>query len=138
MIYISYLSEKRNYNYNLFCNCNNTININSNNTSKEQLPETQIIPQYIYQEPSNLDTAPKINSSEDFWFKCSRMEYRRDCTISYELYQTHENPGEYCREDIMLDLLVYVTRELDKHKIVHWIGFGTLLGLIRKDHIIPW
>lgn len=31
-----------------------------------------------------------------------------------------------------------LTGILEKHRIGYYVGFGTLLGLVRNDRIIPW
>ncbi len=40
--------------------------------------------------------------------------------------------------EIALKLLNDVTDILDYHKINYWLDFGTLLGIVREQRILPW
>jgi phosphorylcholine metabolism protein LicD len=39
---------------------------------------------------------------------------------------------------IALQLLNDVTDVLDKYDVKYWLDFGTLLGVVREDRILPW
>jgi LicD family len=43
-----------------------------------------------------------------------------------------------CCTDHMMELTVFVHELLDQHGIVHWVDFGTLLGAVREQALIPW
>jgi hypothetical protein len=38
----------------------------------------------------------------------------------------------------LLELTTFVHELLDRHGIVHWLDFGTLLGAVRSGEFIPW
>ena len=38
----------------------------------------------------------------------------------------------------MEEMLFNVTKYLDKFNILHWVSYGSLLGIIRDDMILPW
>lgn len=39
---------------------------------------------------------------------------------------------------ILISLSLSVTSFLDHHQVPHYVAFGTLLGLVRGDRVIPW
>jgi len=39
---------------------------------------------------------------------------------------------------IALKLLNDITNILDEHKVKYWLDFGTLLGVVRENRILPW
>jgi len=43
-----------------------------------------------------------------------------------------------CLTELLEEMLFKIVQVLEKHKVVHWITYGTLLGLVRDDRIIPW
>ena len=68
-------------------------------------------------------------------FPCNhRFEYRNDCTE--EDMNDEEQPP--CQRAVLRDLIFVMTDLLEKANIRHWISYGTLLGAMRDQKIIPW
>lgn len=43
-----------------------------------------------------------------------------------------------CCHRNLLEILDFIHPLLTKHKIPHWLNFGTLLGAVRDQNLIPW
>jgi len=48
------------------------------------------------------------------------------------------NVRPHCCTDHLLELIDHVHAVLDRHGIRHWLDFGTLLGAVRDETLIPW
>jgi len=48
------------------------------------------------------------------------------------------NVRPHCCTDHLLELIDHVHAVLDRHGVLHWLEFGTLLGAVRDGTLIPW
>eukprot|EP01116_Phalansterium_solitarium_P012334 TRINITY_DN2852_c1_g1_i1.p1 TRINITY_DN2852_c1_g1~~TRINITY_DN2852_c1_g1_i1.p1 ORF type:complete len:318 (+),score=65.69 TRINITY_DN2852_c1_g1_i1:116-1069(+) len=68
------------------------------------------------------------------WSSCMKLQHRKNCTE-----HSRDDPTSIpCRAEILFDLVVEVDKALTDAGILHWYAFGTLLGAIRNQKIIPW
>lgn len=76
--------------------------------------------------PLSLPPHPKYS-----WKDCLRFAHQKsDCVddVSKGL----------CRTDILQEMLWELLDELKAANFTHWISYGTLLGAVRDNQIIPW
>lgn len=43
-----------------------------------------------------------------------------------------------CFTDILEDLLFTVTDFLQRANVTHWVSYGSLLGIVRNNAMLPW
>jgi hypothetical protein len=55
-----------------------------------------------------------------------------------ELFKTGEIDDNTINADILYDSLAYISNILYENNIKHWVMYGTLLGAIRNNDIIPY
>eukprot|EP01116_Phalansterium_solitarium_P002153 TRINITY_DN12015_c0_g1_i1.p1 TRINITY_DN12015_c0_g1~~TRINITY_DN12015_c0_g1_i1.p1 ORF type:complete len:345 (+),score=60.21 TRINITY_DN12015_c0_g1_i1:156-1190(+) len=90
------------------------------------------------------DTQKRLNRSErrivklynavDPWERCLRIHYRTNC----EGGEGIGGPKPPCSVDILKEMIFFLTEALEQAKITHWVSYGTLLGSVRNQSIIPW
>eukprot|EP01116_Phalansterium_solitarium_P019825 TRINITY_DN567_c0_g1_i1.p1 TRINITY_DN567_c0_g1~~TRINITY_DN567_c0_g1_i1.p1 ORF type:complete len:340 (+),score=7.27 TRINITY_DN567_c0_g1_i1:157-1176(+) len=66
---------------------------------------------------------------------CMSMRPRKGCHEWPRLPKAGEQP---CLSDVLADLIISSTQVLSKHDVVHWVAYGTLLGIYRDHAVIPW
>jgi len=115
-----------------------TLNIyvpdNSSSVLVAQIEELQHQVQYlqkklIYEQWKTI----RLQSLVEPWERCMRFSYRRNC-----------QPGSGgpddppCNADILREMLFSLIDAMESSQIPHWVSYGTLLGAIRQNAILPW
>jgi len=68
------------------------------------------------------------------WERCMRFEMRTDC-LPGRILSDGEPP---CILDVLEEMMFDVVDSLGKSNLTYWISYGTLLGAVRDQKIIPW
>tara|TARA_Y100001970_G_scaffold186363_1_gene226661 strand:- start:5803 stop:6498 length:696 start_codon:yes stop_codon:yes gene_type:complete len=74
-------------------------------------------------------------------FKPASINKSNGCTkdtLRCKFYKTKKYFTPSCCANHLTELLLYITNLFDKHNITYFIYYGTLLGSIRHNGIIPW
>jgi len=65
------------------------------------------------------------------WERCMRFHVRHECEPG--------SPGDVpCIVDVLGDMVLAISEAFEKAKLTHFIAYGTLLGAVRNQKIIPW
>lgn len=76
----------------------------------------------------------RVLKSIEPWERCLRFDFDRSCS-STEVRGDEEKP---CMEHVLRDMGIALTDALERANVDHWVSYGTLLGAVRGEKVLPW
>jgi len=107
------------------------VNLLRNNTEELNLmKEAIILSQKRIARAEHRDRVLLMNGRYP-WERCMRIQYQKACNLTGP-----DDPP--CQIELLKEMLVLFVSTLKILKVDYWVSYGTLLGAIRDEKIIPW